>query len=229
MTDLFTGMYAAVAVLAALRHRDLTGAGQTIDMALLDTQVAMLANLGANYLVTGVAPRRMGNAHQNIVPYQVFEVADGHIILAVGNDGQFAKFCDVAGCAPLAVDARYARNADRVRHRLTLVPLLADVMKRRTKADWLAALEAARVPCGAINDLAEAFADPQVRERGMTVEVAHPLAGTVPLVASPLKLDATPVQYRRAPPLLGEHTDEVLGELGVSAERRAALREQGVI
>ncbi|MFL6661817.1 MAG: CaiB/BaiF CoA transferase family protein [Rhizobacter sp.] len=229
VADLFTGMYAAVAVLAALRHRDLTGAGQTIDMALLDTQVAMLANLGANYLVTGVAPRRMGNAHQNIVPYQVFEVADGHIILAVGNDGQFAKFCDVAGCAALAVDARYARNADRVRHRLTLVPLLADVMKRRTKADWLAALEAARVPCGAINDLAEAFADPQVRERGMTVEVAHPLAGTVPLVASPLKLDATPVQYRRAPPLLGEHTDEVLGELGVSADRRAALREQGVI
>ena len=229
VADLFTGMYAAVAVLAALRHRDLTGAGQTIDMALLDTQVAMLANLGANYLVTGVVPRRMGNAHQNIVPYQVFEVADGHIILAVGNDGQFAKFCDVAGCAPLAVDARYARNADRVRHRLTLVPLLADVMKRRTKADWLAALEAARVPCGAINDLAEAFADPQVRERGMTVEVAHPLAGTVPLVASPLKLDATPVQYRRAPPLLGEHTDEVLGELGVTAERRAALREQGVI
>jgi crotonobetainyl-CoA:carnitine CoA-transferase CaiB-like acyl-CoA transferase len=229
VADLFTGMYAAVGILAALRHRDLTGEGQAIDMALLDTQVAMLANLGANYLATGVAPQRVGNAHQNIVPYQVFEVADGHIILAVGNDGQFAKFCEVARCAELARDPRFARNADRVRHRLTLVPLLAEVMKRRSKTDWLAALEAARVPCGAINDLAEVFADPQVHERGMTVEVAHPLAGAVSLVASPMKLSATPVQYRRAPPLLGEHTDDMLREFGIPKERCAALREQGVI
>jgi crotonobetainyl-CoA:carnitine CoA-transferase CaiB-like acyl-CoA transferase len=229
VADLFTGMYATVAILAALRHRDQTGRGQAIDMALLDTQVAMLANLGANYLATGTAPKRMGNAHQNIVPYQVFEVADGHIILAVGNDGQYAKFCEVAGVPGLARDERFVRNADRVRHRATLVPLLADVMKRRMKSDWLAALEAARVPCGAINDLAEVFADPQVVERGMTVDVPHPLAGSVPLVASPMKLSATPVQYRRAPPLLGEHTDEVLREFGLTKEQCAALREQGVI
>ncbi|HEX6707935.1 MAG TPA: CaiB/BaiF CoA-transferase family protein [Albitalea sp.] len=229
VADLFTGMYATVAILAALRHRDRSGQGQVIDMALLDTQVAMLANLGANYLVTGNAPGRMGNAHQNIVPYQVFEVADGHIILAVGNDGQFAKFCDVAGTPELARDPRFERNADRVRHRATLVPVLAQLMHRRTKADWLGALEAARVPCGAINDLAEVFADPQVTSRGMTVEVPHPLAGSVPLVASPIKLSATPVQLRRAPPLLGEHTDEVLREFGFTAEQASALRAQGVI
>ena len=229
VADLFTGMYATVAILAALRHRDLTGEGQAIDMALLDTQVAMLANLGANYLTTGVAPRRMGNAHQNIVPYQVFEVADGHLILAVGNDGQYAKFCDVAGVPELAADPRFVRNADRVRHRATLVPLLAEVLKRRGKADWLAALEAAKVPCGAINDLAEVFADPQVRARCMTVDVPHPLAGSVPLVASPVRMSRTPVQYRRAPPLLGEHTAEVLREFGVDAAQCATLQEQGAI
>lgn len=227
VADLFTGLYAAVAILAALRHRDATGEGQVIDMALLDTQVAMLANLGANYLATGVAPRRMGNAHQNIVPYQVFEVADGHVILAVGNDTQYAKFCEVAGRPELAADPRFARNADRVRHRAVLVPLLAEVMKGRPKADWLSALEAAKVPCGPINDLAEAFADPQVRHRGMTVQVPHPLAGEVSLVASPLKLSRTPVQYRRAPPLLAEHAEQLLDEFGVDAARRAALREQG--
>jgi crotonobetainyl-CoA:carnitine CoA-transferase CaiB-like acyl-CoA transferase len=229
VSDLFTGMYATVAILAALRHRDATGSGQAIDMALLDTQVAMLANLGANYLATGVSPRRMGNAHQNIVPYQVFEVADGHLILAVGNDGQFAKFCEVAGVADLAHDNRFARNAGRVRHRAILVPLLAEVMRQRRKADWLAALEAAKVPCGAINDLAEVFADPQVQARAMTVQMPHPLAGTVSVVASPLKLSDTPVQYRRAPPLRGEHTDEVLAEFGLTPQRCAELRRQGVI
>jgi crotonobetainyl-CoA:carnitine CoA-transferase CaiB-like acyl-CoA transferase len=229
VADLFTGMYASTAILAALRHRDLSGCGQAIDMALLDTQVAMLANLGANYLVTGVAPQRAGNAHQNIVPYQVFEVADGHMILAVGNDGQFAKFCDVAGRAELALDARFARNADRVRHRAVLVPLLAELMRTRTKADWLAALEAAKVPCGPINDLAEVFADPQVRARGMTVELPHPLADQVRLVASPMKISATPVQYRRPPPLLGEHTDEVLHEAGLAGEEIEALRTAGVL
>ncbi|HEY0856013.1 MAG TPA: CaiB/BaiF CoA-transferase family protein [Albitalea sp.] len=229
VADLFTGMYAAVAILAALRHRDLCGEGQFIDMALLDTQVAMLANLGANYLATGVAPKRVGNAHQNIVPYQVFEVADGHIILAVGNDAQFAKFCEVAGLQALAQDSRFARNADRVRHRAVLVPLLAETMRRRSRAAWLAALEAAKVPCGAINDLAEVFADPQVKERGMTVDLPHPLSGSVPLVASPMKLSATPVQYRRAPPLLGQHTDEVLAEFGFTPQQCAAWREQGAI
>lgn len=229
VADLFTGMYATTAILAALRHRDLTGAGQVIDMALLDTQVAMLANLGANYLVTGVAPQRAGNAHQNIVPYQVFEVADGHMILAVGNDGQFMRFCEVAGQPDLARDARYVRNADRVRHRTTLVPLLAAVMKTRRRADWLAALEAAKVPCGPINDLADVFADPQVNERGMKVSLPHPLAGELKLVASPMKLSDTPVQYLRPPPLLGQHTDEVLGELGLPAHEIADLRDAGAI
>jgi crotonobetainyl-CoA:carnitine CoA-transferase CaiB-like acyl-CoA transferase len=229
VADLFTGMYATTAILAALRHRDRSGEGQAIDMALLDTQVAMLANLGANYLATGVAPQRAGNAHQNIVPYQVFEVAEGHLILAVGNDGQFAKFCVVAGRPELARDERFARNADRVRHRHVLVPLLADLLKTRTRADWLAALEAAKVPCGPINDLADVFADPQVVERGMTVRLPHPLAGALDLVASPIKLSRTPVRYRSAPPLLGEHTDEVLLGLGLAAAELDALRREGVI
>jgi len=229
VADLFTGMYATVAILAALRHRDATGQGQVVDMALLDTQVAMLANLGANYLVTGKAPGRAGNAHQNIVPYQVFEVADGHLILAVGNDGQFGRFCAVAGCPELAADPRFARNAERVRHRATLVPLLAAILRRRSRADWLAALEAATVPCGPINSLDDVFADPQVRARGMTVPVAHPLNDTLQLVASPIKLSATPVQVRRAPPLLGQHTDEVLAEIGVGRDELETLRRSGVI
>jgi crotonobetainyl-CoA:carnitine CoA-transferase CaiB-like acyl-CoA transferase len=229
VADLFTGMYATVAILAALRHRDATGEGQAIDMALLDTQVAMLANLGANYLVTGVPPRRAGNAHQNIVPYQVFEVADGHLIVAVGNDGQFAKLCDVAGCPELATDSRYARNADRVRNRETLVPTLARILRMRTKLDWLSALEAAKVPCGPINDLAEVFADPQVEAREMAVAVPHPMSDDLRLVASPMKLSATPPGVRRAPPLLGQHTDEVLEAFGVGASEREALRASGVI
>lgn len=229
VADLFTGMYATVAILAALRHRDATGEGQVVDMALLDTQVAMMANLGANYLTTGVAPKRIGNAHQNIVPYQVFETADGHLILAVGNDGQYAKFCDVAGRPDLAQDPRFIKNADRVRHRAVLVPLLADILKTRKKHDWLSALEAAKVPCGAINDLGEVFADPHVRSRGMTVAMPHPLTDGLQLVASPMKLSATPVQYRRPPPLLGEHTDEVLQELGIDEAERARLRESGAL
>ncbi len=229
VADLFTGMYATVAILAALRHRDATGEGQAVDMALLDTQVAMLANLGANYLATGVAPGRIGNAHQNIVPYQVFETSDGHLILAVGNDSQFAKFCGVAGRPDLAQDPRFIKNADRVRHRASLVPLLADILKSRKKYDWLPALEAAKVPCGAINNLAEVFADPHVQARDMTVSMAHPLTDTLQLVSSPMKLSATPVQYRRPPPLLGEHTEEVLRELGWSAAELAALRKTAAI
>jgi crotonobetainyl-CoA:carnitine CoA-transferase CaiB-like acyl-CoA transferase len=229
VADLFTGMYATVAILAALRHRDATGAGQVVDMALLDTQVAMLANLGANFLTTGQAPQRAGNAHQNIVPYQVFEVADGHLILAVGNDGQFARFCGVAGCAELASDTRFTTNRLRVKHRAELVPLLADRMRQRPRADWLAALEAATVPCGPINGLDEVFADPQVQARGMQQAVPHPLSDRLSLVASPMKLSATPVQLRRPPPLLGQHTDEVLAELGLDAAARQVLRERGVI
>jgi len=236
VADLFTGMYSCVGILAALRHAEHTGEGQHLDMALLDTQVAMLANLGANYLVSGKVPGRAGNAHQNIVPYQVFEVApaaDGskdHLILAVGNDGQFAKFCQVAGRPEIATDPRFAKNQDRVRTRGVLVPLLEEIMKTRRKSDWLPALEAAKVPCGAINNLAEVFADPQVRERGMVHQWEHPLAGPLQLVGSPIKLGATPVRADSAPPLLGQHTEQVLAEvLGWNPERIAALRTQEVI
>lgn len=236
VADLFTGMYATVGILAALRHAERTGEGQRLDMALLDAQVAMLANLGANYLVSGKVPGRAGNAHQNIVPYQVFEVApaaDGskdHIILAVGNDGQFAKFCQVAGQPGIAADPRFARNQDRVRNRAILVPMLDSLMKTRGKADWLSALESAKVPCGAINNLAEVFADPHVRERGMVHTWEHPLAGALNLVGSPLKLGATPVRTDLPPPLLGQHTQEVLAQvLEWDEERVAALRAQEVI
>jgi crotonobetainyl-CoA:carnitine CoA-transferase CaiB-like acyl-CoA transferase len=229
VADLFTGMYATVAILAALRHRDATGEGQVIDMALLDAQVAMLANLGSNYLVTGKAPVRAGNAHQNIVPYQVFEVADGHLILAVGNDGQYRKFCEVAGCPELAEDPRFASNSDRVRHRAALVPLLAERMRSRSRADWLTALEAAKVPCGPINSLDEVFADPQVLARRMTVAVEHPFSDELRLVASPMKLSATPVSLRRAPPLLGQHTDEVLSAAGLTSDEILRLRERGIV
>ena len=196
----------------------------------------MLANLGANYLVSGKVPGRLGNAHQNIVPYQVFETAaavDGrqdHIILAVGNDSQFAKFCDVAGRPELARDARFARNQDRVRNREVLVPLLEAVMKQRAKGDWLAALETAKVPCGAINNLAEVFADPQVRQRGMVDRWDHPLAPGLRLVASPINLSATPVRTDLPPPLLGQHTGQVLAELLRRTPTEVAdLRDRKVI
>ncbi|MCE4558210.1 CaiB/BaiF CoA transferase family protein [Roseateles cellulosilyticus] len=229
VADLFTGMYATVAILAALRHRDATGQGQIVDMALFDTQLAMLANLGSNYLCSGKAPGRMGNAHQNIVPYQVFEASDGHLIVAVGNDRQFAKLCDIAGRPDWAADPRFATNAERVRHRTVLVPLLEDAIRQRSRAHWLAALEAAKVPCGPINSIAEALADPQAQARGAVVGMEHPLSPALRVVASPMKLSATPVQYRQAPPLLGQHSDEVLRQAGCTAEQIAAWREAGVI
>jgi crotonobetainyl-CoA:carnitine CoA-transferase CaiB-like acyl-CoA transferase len=236
VADLFTGMYATVAILAALRHAERTGEGQHVDAALLDTQVAMLANLGANYLVSGKVPGRSGNAHQNIVPYQVFEVApaaDGHkdhLILAVGNDSQYAKFCAVAGCPALATDPRYVRHQDRVRNRAELVPVLDVIMRARTKADWLAALEAAKVPCGAINNIAEVFDDPQVRERGMVTTWQHPVNADLHLVSSPIKLGATPVRTDLPPPLLGQHTGDVLRTmLGYSDAQISALKKSEVI
>ncbi len=240
VADLFTGMYASVAILAALRHAENTGHGQHIDMALLDTQVAMLANLGANYLVAGQydgkVPGRAGNAHANIVPYQVFETAptaDGnkdHLILAVGNDNQYAKFCKVAGRPELSNDTRFATNAQRVRHRAVLIPILEDILKSRSKADWLSALEAEKVPCGAINSLAEVFADPHIRSRDMVTQWQHPARGAMELTASPMKLSATPVRSDLPPPLLGQHTDEVLRELlQIDTMSLDALRKQRII
>jgi crotonobetainyl-CoA:carnitine CoA-transferase CaiB-like acyl-CoA transferase len=231
VADLMTGMYATVAILAALRHAEKTGEGQQVDMALLDTQVAMLANLGANYLVSGKAPGRAGNAHQNIVPYQVFEVApaaDGnkdHLILAVGNDSQYAKFCAVANIPELATNPLFATNRNRVLNRGQLVPILEAVMKTRSKADWLGALEAAKVPCGAINSLAEVFADPQIEARKMVTEWKHPVKDDLKLVSSPIRMSATPVRTDLPPPLLGQHTDEVLREvLNYSAAQLSELK-----
>ncbi|MGE5649028.1 MAG: CaiB/BaiF CoA transferase family protein [Bacillota bacterium] len=230
ISDLMTGMYATIAVMAALAHRDRTGEGQYIDMALLDVQVAMLANMNTNYLASGKAPARWGNAHPNIVPYQTFATCDGHIIVAVGNDGQYRKFVEAGGQPWLAVDERFATNPMRVRHRGTLVPMLAEMVKSKTKQEWIDLLEAAGVPCGPINNLDEVFGNPQVRARGMRVDLPHPSGGTVQLVGSPIKMSATPPRYDAPPPLLGQHTREVLGEmLGKSEEEIAALREKGVI
>jgi formyl-CoA transferase len=230
VSDLMTGMYATIAVLAALTHRDRTGIGQYIDMALLDVQVAMLANMGTNYLASGVAPARWGNAHPNIVPYQTFAAADGHLIVAVGNDGQFRKFAAVLDAPELAGDPRFATNPARVRHRDLLLPRLAEILRGRTRQAWITALEAAGVPCGPINDLQEVFDDPQVQARGLQVELPHPSAGRVQLVASPLRLSATPPRYDLPPPLLGQHTEAVLGELlGYDATRMAALRKQNIV
>ena len=229
LTDILTGLYATNAVLAALAWREKSGEGQYIDMALLDVQVACLANQAMNYLATGSNPRRMGNAHPSIVPYQDFPTADGHMILAIGNDGQFARFCEVAGRPELAADARFATNRARVENRAELIPLLNQITATRTTAEWIGQLEARAVPCGPINGLAEVFADPQVQARGLAVKMPHPEAGEVPLVASPIRLSKTPVEYRRAPPLVGEHTDEILADLGVDATGIAGLRERGVV
>ncbi|WPC05033.1 CaiB/BaiF CoA-transferase family protein [Pseudomonas benzenivorans] len=230
LTDILTGLYSTAAMLAALASREQTGEGQHIDMALLDVQVACLANQAMNYLTTGTPPRRLGNAHPNIVPYQDFPSADGDFILTVGNDGQFRKFCEVAGLTALADDPRFSTNQSRVAHRAELIPLIRQATVFKTTAEWIAQLEAAGVPCGPINDLAQVFADPQVQARGLRVELPHPLAGSVPQVASPIRLSATPVQYRNAPPLLGEHSEQVLQRwLGLDAEQVAALRRAGVV
>ena len=229
VADVFTGLYATIAILGALAHRDRTGEGQQIDLALLDSQVAVLANQALNYLVSGVSPVRLGNAHPNIVPYQAFRTADGHIILAVGNDAQFAKFCEAAGRLELVRDPRFVDNAARVAHREELAAIVAEIISTRTSAHWLKLLEHS-VPCGPINTLAEVFADPQVQSRGLRLELPHPIAGSVPSVANPIKYSATPLAYELAPPPLGAHTSDVLHEdLGLSVEEIDRLREAGVI
>ena len=230
VSDLMAGMYAATAVLAALHERAASGCGQYIDLALLDTQVSWLANQSMNYLLTGEAPRRLGSSHPSITPYQPFESADGFVMLAVGNDRQFASLCRAAGCAELAADTRFATSAARVAHRSELAALLVPRLKSRTTADWVRTLSAAQVPCGPINDIAQAFAEPQVRHRGMRVDLPHPLAGSVPGVKNPVRFSRSPAQYHRAPPLLGEHTDEVLKErLGLGAEELARLQAAGAL
>ncbi len=230
LTDILTGLYATVGVLAALNQREQSGIGQHIDVALLDVQVACLANQAMNYLTTGVSPKRLGNAHPNIVPYQDFPSADGNFILAVGNDGQFRKFCEVAGIAGLADDPRYATNKARVANRAELIPQLRQATVFKTTAQWIALLEAAGVPCGPINDLQQVFADPQVQSRGLSFDLPNALGGRTPQVASPLRLSDTPVAYHSAPPLLGQHTDALLQRvLGMSEGQIAALREAGVI
>jgi formyl-CoA transferase len=210
ISDLFTGMYAANAILAAVVYRERTGIGQMIDLALLDVMVATMANINSNYLVSGQVPKRAGNAHGNIVPYQTFACSDGHLILAVGNDGQFQRFCTAAGCPELAEDARFATNPLRVRNRLVLIPLLENVLMRRTRAEWILLLEAATVPCGPINAINEVFDNPQVKARGMALTMNHPIGGTVNLVANPIRMSETPPTYRRAPPTLGQHQADVL-------------------
>ena len=230
IADLMTGMYASIAVLAALNHRERTGEGQYIDMALLDVQVAMLANMNMNFLTTGQSPKRWGNAHANIVPYQTFATADGHIIVAAGNDSQYRKFVTIGGKPELADDERFATNPARVRHRDILVPVLADMVRTKTKQEWITALEEAGVPCGPINQLHEVFDDPQVKARNMEINMPHPAAGEVKLVASPMRLSETPVQYQNPPPMLGQHTAQILASvLGYSEQQITALSGQGII
>ena len=230
LTDVMTGLYATIAVLAALAYRERSGEGQYIDLALLDVQIACLANQAANYLVGGVVPTRMGNAHPNIVPYQDFPTADGHMIITVGNDNQFASFCTALGQPEWASLERFATNPQRVRHRDELVGLIRERTVGRTTDEWIAVMEAAGVPCGPINSLDRVFADPQVQARELRVEMAHPLAGTVPLVANPIHMSASPVGYVRPPPTLGEHTEEVLESwLGLSAPEIDALRQRKIV
>ena len=230
VSDLTAGLYASVAILAALVHRDRTGEGQCIDLALFDTQVAALANVASNYLVSAEIPRRWGNGHVNIVPYNLFDTADRPIVLAIGNDAQFRRCCEVAGRPDLAADPRFATNDARLRHREPCIAALEPVLRARTAADWLAVLGAAGIPCAPVNDVAEVFASPQAAARGLRVDLPHPTAGTMPSVGNPIRLSATPVTYGTPPPLLGQHTDAILRDrLGLSAATIAELRARGVV
>ncbi|MBL0075009.1 MAG: CoA transferase [Rhodocyclaceae bacterium] len=233
LVDVLSGMYATVAIQAALAHRDLhgyrAGDGQHIDLALLDVLVACLANQSMNYLVSGKVPGRLGNGHPNIVPYQDFPTADGDMLLAIGNDGQFARFCEIAERREWISDARFSTNGARVKHRAELIPLLRQTTVMKTTAEWTALLESAAVACGPINDLAAVFADAQVKHRGLRFDMPHKSGSQVPQVANPINLSATPVDYRTAPPTLGQHTDAVLAGLGYDTQTIVRLRSAGVV
>ena len=230
IADIITGMYASIAVCAALASRAETGNGQHLDLALLDSQIALLAYQNTNYFATGKPPRRIGNLHPNIVPYQPFRTSDGEVIVACGNDNLFAKFCEAAGCPELVRDPRFATNGKRVENRTEITRLIQDIFAKRTTAQWLELLEAAGVPNGPINDIAQVFAEPQVKARGVRIELEHAAAGKVPLVASPMRFSGTPIEYHQAPPVLGEHTEEILKRLlGKSDAEVAALRAAGVV
>jgi len=230
LADVTTGLYAANAIQAALIHQLKSGQGQYIDMALLDVQVATLANQAMNYLATGTNPRRYGNAHPNIVPYQSFQTSDGFIIVAIGNDAQFARFCVLADKPELAMDERYQKNSARVRFRDSLLPIVSEVMQSKSSADWLEILNQRGIPCGPINNLDQVFADPQVCHRGLQFDLAHPAAGRVASVANPIKLSQTPIEYQLPPPMLGQHTDEVLGRLlDLDSDAIATLRDAAII
>jgi crotonobetainyl-CoA:carnitine CoA-transferase CaiB-like acyl-CoA transferase len=236
LTDLFTGVYAASAILAAIEVRHRTGQGQHIDMALLDVGMAILANQAGGFLNTGKVPQRQGNSHPSLAPYQDFPTQDGAMLLAIGNDGQFARFCEAVEHPDWAADARFASNTLRVKHREVLIPAMEAVTRTRTTAQWISLLEDKAVPCGPINDIGQAFADTQVQARGLVVKqplapaiVAQTAIESIASVASPLRLVDTPPVLRRAPPMLGEHTDEVLAELGLVGPQRVALRQAGVV
>jgi crotonobetainyl-CoA:carnitine CoA-transferase CaiB-like acyl-CoA transferase len=230
VSDLVTGLYTTIAIQAALLHQARTGEGQSIDMALFDCQAAGLANQATNYLVGAMLPTRMGNAHPNIVPYQMFAVADGHLILAIANDRQFTSFAKAAGLEQLGRDVRFATNAARVAHRAELVGILTPAMASRSQAAWIAALETADVPCGPINRIDQVFDDPQAVARGLTIKMEHTAQGEMNLVASPLRLSGTPPEYRFAPPLLGEHTEDILnGVLAIQPAEIARLRAAKII
>ncbi len=228
--DIFTGLYAVIGILGALYHRERTGEGQYIDMALLDSQVAVLANQALNYLVGGKAPTRLGNAHPNIVPYQTFQTSDGFIIIAVGTDRQFKEYCRIIGVSDLAADPRFMTNRGRVENRAALIPLLVEPMKARTTSEWVEALESAAVPCGPINTIDHVFENPQVLARGLQIGLTRSDGVQVPGVANPIQMSGTPIEYDKPPPMLGDGTERVLGEiLGLSAARISELRQAGIV
>lgn len=229
VADIITGMYESIAICAAIANRAETGKGQHLDLALLDSQIALMSYQNTNYFATGKPPARIGNLHPNIVPYQPFKTSDGSVILACGNDNLFRKFCDVAGCSALTADPRFATNGKRVENRAEMTRLLQEIFAKRTTRDWVESLEAAGVPNGPINNIAQVFEEPQVKARNIKIELDHPIAGKMPLVASPMRFSGTPIEHTMAPPTLGQHTEDVLRSLGKSESELARLRADGIV